>query len=449
MKKIFGILTFVCLFVCAGCMDHLDDVRDYETLTVRVKLSYPPQSTYGARAGVTVKMTNSANNAVFEAQTDDEGVATFHIVSGLYAASVSDKRIAEGVITLFNGMLANTKLSAVNAGEPLVIDLQASTLSQLVIKEFYFGGCPTNDGAKNFFYDKYVILYNNSEMDAPLENVCLAMTYPYGSTGANYDIVDGKLLYDLGDDSWMPAAAAFWTFGPTSAVVAPGGQVVVAFNSANKNTATYFNSVDLDDPSYYVTYDPSNYDNASYHPAPSSNIPTSHYLSIPLKIGLGNAWALSNTSPGFFVFAPPSGTDLVAFAQNPDNQDLYHNQKAGARFKIPLKWVLDGVEVFQAAKTNNKRLLATVDAGSVALKNAMGYTVYRNVDVEATEAIEGNAGKLVYGYSYGTADLAEGSTDPSDIDAEASIRNGARIIYKDSNNSTEDFHMRRQASLRK
>ena len=74
----------------------------------------------------------------------------------------------------------------------------------------------------------------------------------------------------------------------------------------------------------------------------------------------------------------------------------------------------------------------------------MGYTLYRNVDKEATEAIKENEGKLVYNYSLGVED----STDPSGIDAEASIKNGARIVYKDTNNSSVDFHQRSKASLR-
>ena len=72
--------------------------------------------------------------------------------------------------------------------------------------------------------------------------------------------------------------------------------------------------------------------------------------------------------------------------------------------------------------------------------------IYRNVDKEATEAIEGNAAKLVYNYAGGTTDV-EGTTDPSGIDAEKSITNGAKIVYLDSNNSSNDFHMRKYASL--
>jgi hypothetical protein len=100
--------------------------------------------------------------------------------------------------------------------------------------------------------------------------------------------------------------------------------------------------------------------------------------------------------------------------------------------------------VYAKGSTSAKRLTAPVDAGYIAFTNYQGYTLYRNVDKEATEAIPGNAGKLVYNYNLATED----TTDPSGIDAEASIKAGARIIYQDTNNSTNDFHVRSRASLR-
>jgi hypothetical protein len=114
-------------------------------------------------------------------------------------------------------------------------------------------------------------------------------------------------------------------------------------------------------------------------------------------------------------------------------------------------WVKDGIEVFNASAMdkNNKRFLSSVDAGYVVFTNKLGYSIYRNVDKEATEALAENQGKLVYDYAGGTADLENGSTDPSGIDAEASIAKGAHIIYKDTNNSTNDFHQRKVASIKK
>ena len=100
--------------------------------------------------------------------------------------------------------------------------------------------------------------------------------------------------------------------------------------------------------------------------------------------------------------------------------------------------------------SNNKRFTSDIDAGSIYMTSDYGYTLYRNVDKEATEALPENAGKLVYGYTGGTVgvDITYGSTDPSGIDAEASIANGAHIIYMETNNSSSDFHQRRISSLK-
>ena len=57
-----------------------------------------------------------------------------------------------------------------------------------------------------------------------------------------------------------------------------------------------------------------------------------------------------------------------------------------------------------------------------------------------------NAGKLVYDYA---GAVSADDTDPSGIDAEASIAKGAKIVYMDSNNSDADFHVRKVASIKK
>ena len=138
----------------------------------------------------------------------------------------------------------------------------------------------------------------------------------------------------------------------------------------------------------------------------------------------------------------------AAFADNADN--LWYDggvaKDINACLKVKNEWIIDGIEVFQKTKIadSQKRLTADVDAGYVGLTNQQGHTLYRNVDKEATEALAENAGKLVYDYALGVDD----STDPSGIDAEASIKNGAHIIYLDTNNSSQDFHERQKCSLR-
>ena len=193
-------------------------------------------------------------------------------------------------------------------------------------------------------------------------------------------------------------------------------------------------------------YDPeSGFNQETTYPAPSANIPTSNYLQT-FPFSAGKAWTLSVMCPGFVMFQSDAPETL---AQNSADYDLTLGDKQPT-VKIPNADIVDGVEVFLIGKedTSHKRLTSDVDAGFVMHTNKMGYTVYRNVDKAATEALEGNKEKLVYGYAGGTADIPSGSTDPSGIDAEASIKNGAVIVYQDTNNSTKDFHLRKISSLK-
>ena len=122
-----------------------------------------------------------------------------------------------------------------------------------MIKELYIGGCQKDDLSGAFFYDRYVILYNNSDENVELQNLCLGMVLPYNSNATNNDYQNGVLFYEA--EGWIPAGQGFFYF-KNEKTLAPGEQVVVAFNNANDNTQTYSNSVDLSNSEYYVTYEP-------------------------------------------------------------------------------------------------------------------------------------------------------------------------------------------------
>ena len=438
---IIGLLS-VGLFSCKEKEDPI------EIFTVKVKLVYP--AGFQTQAGVTVKFENTATNITYEAQTNGEGVAQFEVTAGAYNASASESRVEGTTQYIFNGLVTNRIVSA-----DLDIDLvlQESTVSQLVIKELYNGGCQRDDGSGAFNNDSYVILYNNSSEPTTLVNACFGMVNPYNSNGTNNDYnADGKLLYD--GQGWIPAGPGIWYF-PQSVTIDPGKQIVVAFKNAIDNTEVYSNSINFNNSEYYCYYDPeSPFSSASVYPPPAPAIPTNHYLKTAY-FGAGNAWALSVSSPAFFVFTTPMAPQ--AFVDNEIYFNQYNNSTtiANERRKVQVDWILDAIEVYTYGNaTNSKRLTATVDAGYVELRNQYGFTLYRNVDKEATEAIPENEGKIVSNYSLGTyeydfdGDILYGTTDPSGIDAEASIKNGARIVYKNTNNSSNDFHMRRRASLR-
>jgi len=432
------------LLAVSSCKEKDNTIETYQ---VKIKLVYP--NNYQPKEGVAVKLENTATNIIFEEPTDQNGVAQFEVVAGRYNVSASESRSEELRAIIFNGILANLVVSDSPAAE-IELPLSESETNQLVIKELYNGGCQKDDGSGAFQNDSYVILYNNSSEPALLENVCLGIAMPFNATGSNYDYIDGKLYYDA--EGWIPAGQGMWTF-QQAVSLDPGKQLVIALKNAVDNTQTYSQSINFSNPEYYCTYDIAVYPNTSVYPAPSPAIPTNHYLKAYFY-GTGNAWTISTTSPAFFIFAT-EGTTPETFANDASLSDLYRGLAGQVRKKVPVGWVLDAIEVFQYGNASNqKRLPPTIDAGYIELYNAQGFTLYRNVDKDATEAIPENAGKIVYNYSLGTQNIKigdaviSGSTDPSGIDAEASIKNGARVVYKDTNNSSNDFHQRIKASLR-
>ncbi|MFQ8826620.1 MAG: DUF4876 domain-containing protein [Alistipes sp.] len=442
MKKfIYALLSGVLLL---GTSCEKDEGNGYTTYDVSVQLVYPSDGNFTAVADVPVSVRSTINDATYSGKTDADGKAVIKLPAGVYEFSATDKRTETGSIFVLSGISSNvTVTDAWEAGDVVEINMSESKLGQVVIKEFYCGGCPIEGETRSWANDKYVILYNNSEEPAVLTDLCLAVVYPANSNNSNnYDYGDdGKLWYEA--QKTVPAGQAYWAF-TGDVELAPGEQVVVALCGAINHTLTYSNSVDLSEAANYVTYDP-NFTNTTIHPTPSEQIASSHWLKGYIY-GTSTYWTVSNTSPALFIFSPTDGTTLDSFLATTTN---YYQDKVSdsrARKMVPEEWVIDGIEVFvKDNNKNKKRLTAAVDAGAIEMTNAQGYSLYRNVDKEATEAIESNAGKLIYGYTGG----ADGETDPSGIDAEASISNGARIIYQDSNNSSSDFHQRAKASIKK
>lgn len=434
MKKTLSVLFAAALLGAVSC-DPAPKGPSTAAIKVALELNDEPY----AVADVTVAIKDLNTGISYEALTDETGCAPFILPEGLYEASAQHKTSHEGSVYIYNGVKSNLAVTA-GVEETFVMSLVESKSNQLVIKELYVGGCPKDDGSGNFQNDNYVIIYNNSAEEADASDICFAFGLPFNSNGANKYLSDGELLYV--QQKYMPAGYAVWWF-QTPVTIAPYSQILVAIKGGIDNTATYSNSVDLSKADYYM-YDPeSGFNNSASYPAPVDGFPMDHCLKTYVY-GMGNAWPLSQLSPAFYIFRK---NGAKAYAQDPGNLD----ETEGA-LKIPFEWVVDGIEVFDATKAdkNAKRMPAEIDGGYILFTCKFGYTIYRNVDKEATEALPENEGKLVYGYADGTDHLAtDGSTDPSGIDAEASIANGAHIIYKDTNNSTYDFHQRNIASIKK
>lgn len=433
------------IFLAYSCSDD----EDYALKNVKVTLAYPKGIT--VKEGVSVK-ANSSSGANFELKTDATGSVVFQIPVGTYEFSAAEVRTNNGKLTAYNGVVNKLIGEEWKDTDVLSLNMLGSTKSQLILKEVYCGGCPNDENPKRIYqFDSYIILYNNSPEPVDLQNLC------FGSVQSNsfamvHDIEDGDIQPRWFKEDWTPASVGYFYF-PNKTILEPYKEITIVVNGAIDHTQVHSQSVDLSSAKNYIMYDIEKFNNKYRYPAPSVNIPVSNYLKASKFAGVpNNAWGIPVKCPNIFIFYP-QGQTPIEYGNDVTNLDFWRKSENFPRKKVSADWIVDAIDAFASGYDgeNVKRINPKSDAGHIMFVSGKGYTLYRNVDKDLTESIDGNKEKLVYNYSMGTetVEAKYGSTDPSGIDAESSIANGAIIIYKDTNNSGSDFHMRKKSALRK
>ena len=345
-----------------------------------VVLDYPQGHSSNLRAGVEVKVENSATLAVYKGETDAQGKASLKVPSGVYRVSVSD--ILPSAI--FNG--SSDKIVVSEEGFALRLALNYSKPGSLVIKEIYCGGCKKLPENGDYQSDKYIIIHNNNMFVEYLDSLCFGSISPYNSQAVNPWITKDPETGTVKYPDFAPIAQAIWQFRGTGKdyPVQPGEDVVICLNGAIDHTKQYPLSVNLNKPEYFVTYNSKFFYNSAYHPVPGNNIPLDHYLEVVIKLDKSNAYTMSISSPAVVLFKA-KGTTMVDFVKDESQVQPIPGSNQNV-ITLPWDWILDGVEVFTGKSlTNTKRLTSSIDAGYVTLSDTfMGKTLHRHVDEAAT-----------------------------------------------------------------
>lgn len=452
MKKLFTLFALATLlFATSACTE--EESKDYTTYEVSVRLIAPAEITDTPFEGVEIQAQGNTG-LTLKAKTNASGIASFSMPEDIYNFSASHKFTEDGTVYQVNyqQQRAITKQDFANTTS-LALEMTpviSQGGKQVILKELYVGGCAKDDGSGNYQYDKYVVIYNNSDKVAEVPNFCISNAGPYNAHGNNANYVDGKLVY--AEEDYTPAYAYVF-YLPRTLVMQPYTSATIALSGAIDHTTTYSNSVDLSEADF-VCYDAEDFWSTSYHPVPSEKIPSENYMLASKFCAAGqNAASWSMIAPGIFIFST-GDNDPLAFTQSMDNRYYMPGKQDNPVYacaKIPNEWIFDAVDIWGADYVGESmpRFSPVLESGYIYMINKQGYSIYRNVDREATEALPENEGKLVYNYNLGTTDNQGAlSTDLSGIDAEASIANGAHIVYMDTNNSQNDFHQRSVASLK-
>ncbi|MFT4205167.1 MAG: DUF4876 domain-containing protein [Chitinophagaceae bacterium] len=395
MKQIKTILTIVLLGFLTSCSKH-DNEASAIDLSVTLSFAGDDQGLGLPLENATVTINNNTNGQSYSAKTNASGIATFSsIVPGNYSANATLTITAANYIALtgipteddiqYNASITGT--SIISANSTFAMTLEAGRIGDLVIKQFYYAGSNTSQGAG--FRDEFVEIYNNSNDTIFLDSLYI------GNTWANTNrLSTGAETFDWSQSIGMPtgigdASKDYLYFRylfmiPGSGVdhpLAPGQSIVIAQTAINHAETYTDNSgrvqsiidptltVDLskaDWETYLVDYNRTTADD------PASYTPYRWDLDNPLVpnitvffVSSSNDWVFDATGREDLLIFKIPGDKPTTFPTYPAPNVTAVTSNTKTYMQIPASYIIDAVEIETPIPANRtpKRLPNVLDAG--------------------------------------------------------------------------------------
>ena len=394
MKKfLMTILPVVAALFMGACSGDGDGDGD-KVYTLTVNVTIPEDYAWENVTSYNVVAINKLTGVGFQGIKLTDGVYTILLEPGDYNVNA----LFETADMNLSGQKMN-----VSVYSPIAltsIAAEESLTSPLVIKEFYSAMCKT-PANKNYMYDQFVEIYNNSAFTQYLDNCLIARTEIAANTKT---VLWGSTPEEMKAVA-VSSYIAGWVGDGKTYPIEPGKSVVVAFQAQNhtimsddpatEEVEVNTNTIDLSKADYEI-------DITEYKSTYVAN-PDVPNLTIVAKPG---------TQSVNFGVLPAFGAGLVLAKVNDIEAYCDVNNEANWVAKpegsdatpylmIKYKDIQDAINVVCVTETQRRCALpAQVDAGMLytsAMYNGMGFT--RKV----AETVNG------------------------------------RVVYKDTNNSAEDF----------
>ena len=386
MKKfLLTILPLVAVLFLGACTSD-DDGDGAKVYTLTVNVTIPETYTWDDVTSYNVVAVNRLTGV---------GVQGIKLADGIYTILVEPGEYNVKALFETNEINLSAQKAEVSVYNPVVtiqMSAEESLTSALVIKEFYTAMCKHSETNKNYMFDQFYEIYNNSAKVQYLDNCLLANTEVAANTKTVFWGDNDEVNKEVAVKSYVAA----WVGDGTTYPLEPGQSVVVAFQAQdhiNTGETPNTNTIDLSKADYEI-----NISDFQDEYVANPDVPD---LTIVAKPG---------TQTLKFGLIPAFGAGLI-LAQV-DDVEAYVADQANWKTKpegtdqepylmIKYKDIQDAINIVNNAETNRRVVLpATVDAGMIwnsANYNGMGFT--RKVDYTV---------------------------------------NG-RAVYKDTNNSSEDF----------
>jgi len=436
-KKLLLLVTSV-LLIIAGCRKDDDDFGSSTALqpvpfTVTVKYD---ASVGGAVAkDATVTLTNDATGDVITGQTDANGeLKLTEVLPGTYSLLANLKLTQQEYFETF-GLSTNQQEISFNGSQDKVsininvgsttITLANGTVGDFVIKQYYYAGSDTTNGA--LFRDQFVEIHNNSNQVLYADGLYVALLEGNTTnTAASYTLANGQYDWSQSTGNGIGSSANTDYVYASSIIKVPGsgkdypiqpGQSFVIAQTGINHKAPYTSNtgvnVAIKDPSLTVDLSGAEFEtylgdwavaNGESPYLYDIQNPAVKDMEIKTWSGVSKDWLLNVTSrPAIVIFKDATDALVSSFPKVPSPKALTGNTFV----RIPKNIIMDGVDTTSKALTAPKDLPNDIDAGRAYIKN---------------EAGEAYADYTSYAVIRKTKTTISG-----------------RVILEDTNNSTNDF----------
>lgn len=373
---------------------------------------------------VTISLVDIASGAI--TKSDAEGETTvLKVKGGDYNVVVSAKIAVEGETPVMcNGSVSNI---ACYGPATANVELAKAGNSGLVIKEIYF--C----GVMSYYHnDGFVEIYNNSDQVQYLDGIILSYgqqpaitTTPTANQWADDAVLgdryalDGPVVYFPGDGDDYPLEPWTSTVVAATAINHAGREL-----SKEEGKEDVASPVDLSNADWEISLGESGLQ-ASDTDTP--NVPNLTFGYWPK--GYADFYPTNRSGQAFIMARPvlAEGQTFQNFIDNAENKviipgyraypEMFLGMMGAYLLAIPQSWVVDAIDIVMAPEANRVKVLNTKDDMGMVWVNG--------------EAEEGSEEAFVAGQYCGKSLRRK----------VAALTAEGNPIYKDTNNSSEDFAM--------
>ena len=396
MKKLFCLLPLLAMLFLVSCSDDEND-NIAKKYTVDVTVTLPTDI---SMADVTELVITAVNTQTSEESVANpvDGKASFTLNAGEYdfraSGSAKDYNL--------NGLVSKV---SVYSDQSVSLPLAIASGSGLIFKEVYF------TGVKDWYFkDAFYEIYNNSDEVQYLDGVILGIVdnglpvNVYVPSPSIWVDENGELL------DRYPMASFTVAFPGTGKEhpLQPGESVVVATNPIKHNERQLTGDdvaspVDLSTADWDIYCGPFSSTDTDINGIPNMDC-------LYLNASFGMDFMPSVDGQALILAKLPEGMTNVTFVADPENMMVAPGKSDKAQLMIPREYVIDGIDIVPAIESDRyKHLKSTEDVGMA----------------------------WVDGSSNGS--LASSAYSGKSLRRKVIAINNGRVVYKDTNNSSEDF----------